>query len=640
MSELMMDGRVVKIVELVRKKTYCPLDDLADAVGVSSRTIRNYIKQLNNDLEGIAVLENERAKGYSFTIIDEPLFEEWVGKIESEKNLQDSPQRRLAFIIDRLINSDETNTLDELAFAINVGRSTLVTELKKAAVALESYNLSIRGKQNSGMYLSGSELDVRFFILDNVYDFIYGDYPLDEDIKDEILKIANQQNFEVSTQNRLMQSVIVMLDRLLKDHGLEKMDEKHNKLLGSKDYQIALEIKTAIENKLPLILPESEILFITLPIAGRRTPTNNRSISSSTVTEDVKHLLEQIMEQLGFDKDIICENELFFQDLQYHLTFMLNRLMFGIRMKNPLLNDVKAKYPVAFKMAEIAGQVIENEYGLTASDDELGYIAFYFGVFIAQNEVKTKRLQQVAVICGTGRGTAKLVAMQIQRVLNQTTQIDLYSDAEVTKELLKSYDIVFTTVKLGFESDTPILMINEIFDESIVSKQIEKVTYLQKFKLRETGNHNSIVKLLTNNQKFFRLDSSKSYRENVKGMIDDLGSKGFLDDGFKERLLERAAKGSMVFDRYIALPHTTNTATNKIELAVGVFPEKVETEGKEIKLVFLLGIPKQTDYDASLLVKIYDEIIKIAANQELVDQLSSSKSYEELAKHLEHASRS
>jgi lichenan operon transcriptional antiterminator len=96
----------------------------------------------------------------------------------------------------------------------------------------------------------------------------------------------------------------------------------------------------------------------------------------------------------------------------------------------------------------------------------------------------------------------------------------------------------------------------------------------------------------------------------------------------------------MAFDQYIALPHTLNYASNKIELAVGIFPDKVQAGGKEIKIVFLLGIPKQTDYDASLLVKIYDEIIKIAANQPLLTLLTNSTSYEEFSKYLEHASRS
>ncbi|GAA4719359.1 BglG family transcription antiterminator [Brevibacillus fulvus] len=640
MSDFGIEDRVMQIIALIRKRTYCSLDYLAETLGVSTRSIRNYIKQLNSDMKGIAAVENERGKGYRLEIKNEQLFENLLGTIDSRNNRRDSPQRRIAFIIDRLINSEETNTLDELAFAMNIGRTTLVNELKNAAVALESYNLSIRGKQNSGMYLSGSELDLRFFILDNVYDYIYSGYPLDVDIKDEILQIATRHDLETSTQDRLMQSVVVMLDRLVKNHPLTNVHEKYRKLQDTKDYQIALDIVASIEGKLPIKVPEPEILFITLPIAGRRTPTNNRSIADITITEDVKTLLEKIVEQLGFEKEIIRENEPFFEDLQLHLTFMLNRLMFEIRIKNPLLSDVKEKYPVAFKMAEIAGQVIEKEYGLTVYEDELGYIAFYFGVFIAQSEVKVKRLQQVAVICGKGRGSAKLVAIQLQRILNPNTKLDLFSETEVSKERLEHYDIVFSTVKLPFESDTPTIMINEIFDENIVSKQIEKVTYLQKFKLKDEGNHNSLVKLLINQEKFYLLDCRKSYQENVLEMIDDLIKKGYLDGGFKERLLEREAKGSMVFDRYIALPHTSNTATDKIELALGVFPREVLADGKEIKLVFLLGIPRQTDYDASLLIKIYDEIIKIATDDQLVNRLARSASYEELASCLEYASRS
>lgn len=636
----MMDDRVVQIIEIAKKKTYCSLEYLAETIGVSTRTIRNDIKQLNSDLSGIASLVNEKGKGYRLIVRDEQLFADLMAKINSDIHRQDSPQSRIAFIIDRLVNSDETNTLDELAFDMNIGRTTLINELKKAAVALETYKLSIRGKQNSGMYLSGNELDLRFFILDNLYDCLYSGYPLDEDIKDEVIRIANQYDLESTTQNRLMRFVIVMLDRLLKDHPLKELNEKHEKLIDTKDYQFALEIAETIESQLPITIPQPEILFITLPIAGRRTPTNNRTMADITITEDIKNLLYLIMDQVGFERDIILENEVFFEDLQYHLTFMLNRLMFGMRIINPLLADVKEKYPVAYKMAEIAGKVIETEYNLQVSEDELGYIAFYFGVFIAQNEVKVKRLRQVAVICGTGRGTAKLVAIQLQRVLNQNTQIDLFSETEVSKKQLTDYDIVFSTVKLTFETDAPLIMINEIFDENSVSRQIEKVTYLQKFKLKDEGNHHSIVKLLTNEQKYFILDSRNGYQNNVYKMIDDLTKRGYLDVGFIDRLKVREEKGSMVFDQFIALPHTVNHKSKKIELALGVFPETVIADGKEIKLVFLLGIPEQTDYDASLLVKIYDEIIRIAANKQLVDQLARTTSYEELSKYLEHASRS
>lgn len=300
---------------------------------------------------------------------------------------------------------------------------------------------------------------------------------------------------------------------------------------------------------------------------------------------------------------------------------------------------MKEKYPVAFKMAEIAGQVIENEYALKVSEDELGYIAFYFGVFITQNDVKVKNLKKVAVICGTGRGTAKLVAIQLQRILNQHTAIELFSENEVTKERLADYDLVFSTVELSFETDSPLIMINEIFDESSVSREIEKVTYLQKFKLKQARNHHSIIRLLINEEKYFVLDHTKRYYENLDHMVDVLVQQGYLDDDFKERLKVRNEKGSMVFDQYIALPHTVNYKSDQIELALGVFPEKIKADGKEIKLVFLLGIPKETDNDSSLLVKIYDEVLRIGTDKELIERLSKATNYIDVSQYLEQASR-
>ncbi|MBS4207328.1 BglG family transcription antiterminator [Bacillus sp. FJAT-50079] len=639
MSNMILSDRVVQIIEIARKKSYSSLDDLAEGLAVSTRSIRNYIKQLNNDLIGIVSLKNEKGKGYYLHVLDEPMLQSLL-EINKSDELLDSPKRRMALIIDRLINSEEIYTLDDLAFEMHMSRTTLINELKKSSVSLKSYNLIIQGKQNKGMYLSGKELDLRFFLLDNIYDLLYDSYPIDPDIIEEIVKICIQHDLESTTQTRLLQFIIVMLDRLLKDHPLTEMDEKHKKLLDSKDYEIALEIVHAIESQLPIKIPQLEILFITMPIAGRRTPTNNRTMANIVITDDIKNLLESIVEQVGFNKEIIKENESFFTDLQYHLTFMINRLIFGLRLKNPLLADVKEKYPVAFKMAQIAGQVIENKYELEVTEDELGYLAFYFGVFITNNDVKVKRFQKAAIICGTGRGTAKLVAIQLERILNQDTEIHLYSEQEVTKELLAQYDIVFTTVTLPFEMSTPFIMISEIFNEKSVEREIEKISYMQTFKIQNGSTHHSILKNLVTKDKLFMLDSTNSYHGNVREMIDHLVRTGYLDAGFKERLKERENKGSMVFDHYIALPHTFNYQSSSIELAIGIFPESVIADGKEIKLVFLLGLPEQqSDNIEHLIVKIYDEIIRIANNKKLINVLVRAKGYDDVMKILEEGSR-
>ncbi|MGM7719793.1 BglG family transcription antiterminator [Metabacillus sp. Hm71] len=636
MSDLLMDEKVFKIVEIAYKQPYCSLDYLAESLGVSTRTIRNYIKQINEDLTNVATIEKEKGKGYTLKIVDEQSFQLLLEANRFENDLLDTPKRRIAFIIDRLINSEEAYTLDDLAFEMNIGRTTLVNELKKASVSLETYNLKVQGKQNIGMTLSGKELDLRLFILDNLFDVLYKSYPLDEDISEELVKIFHKHDLESTTQTKLMEFIIIMLDRLLKDHPIDEIQNKHKQLLNTHDYQIAQEIVKTLESQLPIKIPEPELLFITIPIAGRRTPTNNRTMADITITDDVKKLLEQIVEQLGFHKEIINENEQLFVDLQYHLTFMLNRLLFGLRLKNPLLVDVKRKYPVAYKMAEMAGQVIESKFDVKVSEDELGYLAFYFGVFITQSDAKVKRFQKVAVVCGTGRGTAKLIAIQLERILNKEATIDLYSDMDVQEEVLNGYDLIFSTVKLPYETTTPFIMINEIFDEKNVKREIEKTLYKRKIKVKNEKVNLSVVAELVTEEKYFILDRSKDYHENVRNMVDSLVENGYLDHGFKDRLKERESKGSMVFDNYIALPHTFNQRSDQIELALGIFPETVKADGKDLKLVFLLGLPEQqTDHSEYLIVKIYDEIIRIANDKQLIEKLSTSKTYREIIHFLE-----
>lgn len=169
------ENKVYQILRLGVKKQYYTLDSLAEKLGVSTRTIRNYIKQINKDLKGIAYFKNIRGKGFYLYIEDYAKFEEIFKKISRQAHIMDTPQKRLAFIIQHLMTEDDSNTIDELAFNMNIGRTTLINDLKKAAAVLNPYGLKIIGKQNKGMYLSGEELNLRLFIIENIYDYLYSD---------------------------------------------------------------------------------------------------------------------------------------------------------------------------------------------------------------------------------------------------------------------------------------------------------------------------------------------------------------------------------------------------------------------------------------------------------------------------------
>ncbi|MEF2292384.1 BglG family transcription antiterminator [Virgibacillus dokdonensis] len=642
MSDFIIRENSVRLLKIISKRDYISPLFLSESLEVSVRTIHNYMKQVNQDLKGIAKIENVKGKGYRLTISEKQEFERLLENVEQNKVPMDSSKRRIASIINLLINGEKDYTLDEMAFELNLGRTTLVTELKKASLSLATYNLKIVGKPNKGMQLHYQEMDLRFFIIENIFNGLYGSYPLDHDVVEKIVHVTNQYDLESNTKNKILAFVVVMLDRLSKNHPLRDIKKNYLKRIHQHDLSIAQEISSIIESSLPIKITKEEVFFISIPIAGRRTPTNDRTMTEMQITEEINSLLNKILEQIGFKQEVIKQNETFFIDLQYHLTFMLNRLMFGLRINNPMLKDVRDRFPVAFKMAKIAGQVITQEYSIAVSDEELAYLAFYFEVFISQNDFKEKRFKKAAVVCGTGRGTARIIKSQLEKVLHPDTQLDVLSEIGLTKEQLNSYDLIFTTVHLPMEVNKPIIEINEIFDAHHLKKKVEEIAYMQSFKLETTAEANSLLYHLITEDKFFVLDSSNSYEANLEYMVEELIKSRYLDKGFTKRLQARSAKGSMVFDQFIALPHTLNNDSGQLQIALGVFQKQVKADNKEVKLIFLLGLPNLEteieDYEQQL-VHVYDEIVRISNDRQLVEKLSQSTNYEQANLLLKHVSR-
>ena len=98
-------------------------------------------------------------------------------------------------------------------------------------------------------------------------------------------------------------------------------------------------------------------------------------------------------------------------------------------------------------------------------------------------------------------------------------------------------------------------------------------------------------------------------------MVDMLSEKGYVDEGFKERLKKREENSTMIFDKHIAIPHVINNGSNNIILSIGVFDDKlIIDKNRDVKLVFLLGIPEELGENEILLIKIYNEIISIFIN--------------------------
>lgn len=632
MEHYFEEDRLVLILNQIQNKNFITLTEIAEKLNVSTRTVRNDIKLLNDIFGDSAFIDGEQGS-YRLYIIDIDGFEEKREEILRYNGYLDSPKKRMAYIFKTLLKSSSPYIIDELAYEMNVGRSTVNGDIKKLNEILSSYELYIEGKANSGIILSGSELNKRFFIMENIYNFIYSEDDIDFNV-DRILKeISKKYGFESMTKVAFEKAIVIMLDRVLSGNYIDKLLDKYYDIEKNSMFKAVDETVSRLESVLDIKIPIEEKIFISIPIAGMRTPTNIEAVYHLGIDSHIENVIDRIIEQIGYELNIYIDKRNLNEEFYYHISFMINRLRFGYLLKNPISEEIKEKYPLAYKMACISGRIIGSEYDVTVTEDELGYITAYFGAYMLEYKT-TDRVCKIALVCSTGRGTARLISTQLKRVLDKDTILDLFADNQVDENVLGDYDIVFTTVKLGYNIKAPIITVRDIFDEKEILLEIEKARQLQKLSIpvAKTGGV-SIIAALIDDRKFFVLDDNKSYIENTCDMIDSLCEDGLVDKDFKSRILKREEKSTMIFDKSIAFPHAINMSDDRLVISIGVSEKGLlGDDGSSIKIIFLLGLPVSENQDDTVLVRIYDEIISIAQDENIIKELSKATDLKSIVK--------
>lgn len=647
MEGILIDGRLLKLLMLANQKEYSTLEDFAETIGVSTRTIRTYIEQLNYTLTAqLAQLVYTKGKGYKLKVYKQEQLQELINNSlykESSVLFLNDPEERMKYVMKRLINSDTPITIDDLAQEISVGRTTLNNDLKKLSRKLLPYNMKIIGKRNGGIELKGREIDIRLYFLDEFCKGLNGEFNkelllknIDEakfkEVKSDLKNYFYSADYDISEETILviMAYITMLFIRLKENKHIVELDKKYDGIFLTYEFDVMKSLKDVLEKKLDIEISNKEMVFLTLPLLVTKAPVNsnlNDIIISPNIKELVVNILDQVFENTGiyieYDEELIL-------GLEYHLNFALNRLMFNVKLNNPLLHEIKKHYPLAFNMAKVASKVIEKMLNVNVSEDEIAYLALHFGSYIERSNQKYFNINRVALVCGTGLGTARLLYVKLKKLLGDDKEIQTFADRELTKELLDSYDLVFTTINIKVETTTPIIKVNAIFNEGEIEKEIEKRYYYKEIALEKQESSFPLKYINIQEDMFFILEDD-TYINNLKYISSKLYENGVVDAGFTERILEREDKSPTSFDNYIAFPHTINEKTNNVSVAIGILKKPVIWGGNEVRLIILMMIPKE-GFDTTILIKTYEELLTLCQNKKFIESASKVRSYNEFKK--------
>ncbi|WAA10129.1 BglG family transcription antiterminator [Fervidibacillus albus] len=608
---------------------------VAKQLGVSDRTVRNELKQLQQTMQELGFsIESTRGKGYVLNIIDDERFFNIIHHTSAEEShlagdFADKDTRVL-YILRRLILEKDFIKLENFADEMFVSMSTLQKDLKHVKEYLEQYQLKLINRPHYGSKVEGDEYMKRLCLSNlllerNQEAFLKEEslHLIDESlflkIKEIIIQKVNKYKIEISdiSLENLATHIAIACKRIEEGFMIEGMEQ-----VVENDYPfeniVANEIIQEVEKMTDLQFPDEEIKYIIVHLLGTKLLHQKELIEYSKFDEAgtiVNEMLVKLKSELNWD---LTEDREFIQALLLHIRPAMNRLRYNMNIRNPLLNDIKKKYPTAFEGAVIASKCIEQYLGIEVVEDEIAYIALHIGVALERMKLNQKKIKKVLVVCASGVGSAKLLSYRLKNLFDQDLEIiDTINYYNLSTYDLTNVDFIISTIPIKENLAIPVQVVNTFLEE----KDIQTI---QQFL---SSNQNAIESYLHPSRIFLK-QPLRSKEEVIRFLCDRLKEQELVPENYVDLVFERESIAPTSYGNLVAVPHPITPVTKETFWTVCTLKNPIPWhEEQMVQFVCLLNIREDPDTD---LDRMFEKLISIIENKLLVQKMLKSNHANEL----------
>ena len=151
-----------ELLFMLSVKEYRTASELAKELGVSTKAIRNRLKELGDIGRKYGVHVEAKARyGFILTEETENGIKELLEAFEDEAELPEDAEGRTNYLIEYLLNHEDYTKMDDLCDFLCISRSTLQISVKQAEEILADYDLSIDRRPNYGICVKGEKENIR-----------------------------------------------------------------------------------------------------------------------------------------------------------------------------------------------------------------------------------------------------------------------------------------------------------------------------------------------------------------------------------------------------------------------------------------------------------------------------------------------
>lgn len=625
----------LEVLLALQEHEYITAKQLAVQVQASEKTVRNIIQSLRMELEEYgAHIESKPKLGYELKVTDEEKFLSFVHQMQNQnkEGLQSTEERVLFILKVFLEHSSEYVKLDELAEMMHVSKSCVNRDIREVKQLLEASQLKLEARPYYGLRIIGEEHALRACIAqywmrrsgesDEVVRFHHGMFQKLLDCTRKVLGKWNFQINELQLQNLAVHLFIAVI-RIENGNCISAESSLYEELTALKEYEIAQELRGCIQETLGLNIPYQEAYYITIHLATKKNmagdPAEQKSI---VISEQVQKVVDRIIDHVDQIYSLNLKEDIdLVMALYFHFVTLDFRLRYALRTVNPIMENIKQKYQMAFLIAQSCNEVIREFYPQSLNEDELAYIALYFELAM-ERQRKGGEKKNILIICSTGSGTSRLLKYEYEKKFRHYVQ-DIYTadPSQLPYFDFDRVDYIFSTIQIEIPVSKPVILINPILERN----DIENVTHIMMEK--------SKIRSFFRKELFFEHIQGETPEAVIEEMAEKIAEAESLPEDFKALILEREKLGVTSFTTGVAFPHPSRPCTEHTFVAVGILDRKILWKSNRVRMVYLFSLTRGKSKEEQL-PGLYQLTGELLSDEDRIQDIVEKRSYENFIHHI------
>ncbi len=415
-----------------------------------------------------------------------------------------SSDQRLCIVLLILLRSDEPLPLKQLWPQLRVSRKTLLADMDRAERWLAERNLRLVRRPHYGFKVAGEERTRReasvqlmlhklspvgvLALCDSEGGFLPNTSDTENQWWESLLPYLRPQElrsarkltdvmaaelggrFTDSARAYITLHAALAVDAVRRGKSVQLPSDAIDKLKKQAEWRIAEAFARRVGHWLGVAVPESEIAYLVALLQTSELREGASDAESPKGSDGADLNLHDVVDQflaaacVQLHPYLLVDQQLR-HNLTLHIGRFLARLRWGLPVHNPLLNDVREKYPRTFEAARTSCAALEAEAGVVVPDEEIGYLTMHLGAALERLRPPLPAQKRVLLVGASGVEAA-LLAARVRSKLADVRVVAVTAPTEVASALDSGdVDAVISTLPLGIV-EIPSVVVSPLLDSA------------------------------------------------------------------------------------------------------------------------------------------------------------------------------